>query len=881
MDPARWDRVQELFNRALELDGNERSSFLNAACAEDPPLLALVQRMLEQDSREWLLDRDVVEVAGSVSDETLSASFKEFSPYRLLRMVGEGGMGVVYLAERKDLGNRVAIKILRDAWLSPARRERFNAEQRTLAQLNHPSIARLYDASTLPDGTPWFVMEYVDGVPITDYCAHKNCSVEERLLLLRSVADAVQYAHRHGIIHRDLKPSNILVKNDGSVRLLDFGIAKQLDAEGRPATHTRTAFRQMTTAYASPEQLRGEPVGVLSDVYSLGVVLYELLAGKPPFDLSRKNLAEAEATISLVDPPKPSAVTQSAGKSSWANIDALCLKTMEKDPLRRYSSVAALIHDIDHYLNHEPLEARAESWVSSLARMARRNVRTIGMTAAAAALVAAAVAGTLFLTRKPGLAPARSKSVAVLPFENGERDHSLDYLSIALPDQISRTLDYGRRLTVRAPQLAFKFAGPGVEPAGAGRQLGVDDVVTGRFMRAGDQLQITLNLIDVETNRSIWTDVFEVPTQNVVALQGLVAAKTRRTMAPVLGVTEFASDNLPRPRNEEAYRLYLQVLPQPDLISIDPVARKRGTEMLEKSVSLDPSFSPAWVLLASIYSGNYWWGNGGKEALEKWRGANRKVLELEPDNLSFRAGILYDLAHRAVQEGGIPPGEAYRGVEDLVRRRPDSARLHFMASWILREAGLLEESARECDASMMIDAKDAGSRSCGITFMLLGKYSRAMDFLRLDAAAEISRGISLDILLREGKQRELLQSSQKVPQWSGYSMVIAYLQHHPPAEIAAAAVQMPPTPDAETNYLSATHLAYVGQIEAALTMLKRPVEEGYCSYPGMDSDPLLANVRSQPAFAQIRAAGEKCQSKFLTDRASNAPRSGTEFLIKQ
>lgn len=334
-----------MFRLTADLEENERAKLLRETCGDDGPLLAEVQRMLDQDGREWLLDHDGVEIARRVSDAALFASFNEFSPYRLLRVLGEGGTGVVYLAERKDLGNRVAIKILHVAWLSPPRRERFTGEQRTLAQLTHRSIARLYDASSLPDGTPWFVMEYVDGVSVTEHCSQKSSSIEERLRLVRAIAEAVEYAHEHGVIHRDLKPSNILAKEDGSVRLVDFGIAKQLDPVGRSVSHTRTAFRQMTTAYASPEQLRGEAVGPLTDVYSLGVVLYELLAGHAPFDLVSKNVAEAERIITMCIPAKPSAVARAYGKVSWADLDALCLKAIEKDPQRRYPSMSALIRD--------------------------------------------------------------------------------------------------------------------------------------------------------------------------------------------------------------------------------------------------------------------------------------------------------------------------------------------------------------------------------------------------------------------------------------------------------------------------------------------------------------------------------------------------------
>src|SRR5271157_3496818 len=176
MDQMRWDRVQALFHRAAELEEAERPAFLAEACGADQSLAADVRRMLEEDARASLLDRDVTEIAGEMLGESAALPLKEFGPYRILKLLGEGGMGVVYLAERSDLGNQVAIKILRDAWLSPARRERFAQEQRTLAQLNHPSIARLYDANTLADGTPWFVMEYVDGLPLTEYCEKYNCS---------------------------------------------------------------------------------------------------------------------------------------------------------------------------------------------------------------------------------------------------------------------------------------------------------------------------------------------------------------------------------------------------------------------------------------------------------------------------------------------------------------------------------------------------------------------------------------------------------------------------------------------------------------------------------------------------------------------------------
>ncbi len=402
MDSARWQRIQALFHEAAERPATEQSDFLKSACGGDESLVADVLGMLEEDARgASLLDRDVAQVAQEVLvEDSPPFPFKEFGPYRIRSLLGEGGMGVVYLAERTDLGSLVAIKILRDAWLSPARRERFASEQRTLAQLNHPFIARLYDADTLLDGTPWFVMEYVEGVPLTAYCSQHQCPIQRRLQLFRAVCETVQFAHQHAVIHRDLKPSNILVKPDGTVRLLDFGIAKQLDSHEVPIDQTQTGLRLMTPAYAAPEQIRGERVGVHTDVYALGVILYELLTGRLPFDLSNRTPGEVETIIVGQEPERPSMAAREsakpqganprippASKSSWADLDVLCLAAMHKDSQRRYRSVEALIRDVDHYLKAEPLEARPDSLGYRLAKFVRRNRRSVAATTLAFALI--------------------------------------------------------------------------------------------------------------------------------------------------------------------------------------------------------------------------------------------------------------------------------------------------------------------------------------------------------------------------------------------------------------------------------------------------------------------------------------------------------------
>src|SRR2546426_301101 len=412
MNAARWEQIQALFHEVADLPAPAQRASLEAQCAEDAALMTEVLSLLEEDARgDSLLDRDAAHVAAEVLDEGIPPALLDqtFGPYRLKQALGQGGMGVVYLAEREDLGSVAAIKILRDAWLSPDRRERFASEQRTLAQLNHPAIARLYDADTLPDGTPWFVMEYVEGVPLTEFCEQHASSIPERLRLFRAVCEAVEHAHRHLIVHRDLKPSNILVKPDGSVKLLDFGIAKQLDSLEGPVDRTRTGLRLMTPAYAAPEQILGDPVGIHTDIYTLGVVLYELLTGRLPFDLSNRTPGEAETAIIKQGRERPSAAAKekSISRRAWADLDVLCLTAMHIEPQRRYRTVEALIRDIDHYLAGEPLEARPDTFGYRLGKYVRRNGRPVSAATASFIVVVGLV---VFYTVR--LATARNAAVA-------------------------------------------------------------------------------------------------------------------------------------------------------------------------------------------------------------------------------------------------------------------------------------------------------------------------------------------------------------------------------------------------------------------------------------------------------------------------------------
>ena len=440
MDADRWERIQTLFHAAVGLSPGQRRDLLEHECGDDRGLLYEVVRMVEKDIGDaGVLDAGLGTVAEQVLAGGALAIGRQIGPWTVQRILGEGGMGTVFFATRPDLGTAAAIKVLRDSWLSPARRERFAREQHTLAHLDHPNIARLLDASTLEDGTPYFVMEYVEGLHLDEYCEVYGCDVRERLRLFRSVCEAVQFAHAHAVIHRDLKPSNVLVGSGGSVKLLDFGIARQMDEFGSDADLTRTGLRMLTPAFAAPEQLRGETPAVGADVYSLGVILYRLLSGRLPFDELPRDAAMAAHAIHR-DPVRPSLVAlrveaqegirvPGITRSAWNDLDVMCLKAVHNDLAQRYASAEALIRDVDHYLAGEPLDARPDSLsyrASKFVRKYRVPVMTTALLLIALAVLLSSFTARLAKERNAALAEAartqRTQQFLRNLFEGGDPD---------------------------------------------------------------------------------------------------------------------------------------------------------------------------------------------------------------------------------------------------------------------------------------------------------------------------------------------------------------------------------------------------------------------------------------------------------------------------
>ena len=377
--PQRWQQVKQVLSQALELDTGPRRSFLDSACASDAELRAEIDLLLDQhvDTGDDMIEQCASDAAARLRlNEGTSQEGTRLGPYKIVREIGHGGMGAVYLAERDDEQYRqqVAIKLIKPGLGGELIRKRFRNEMQILADLSHPNIARLLDGGETTDGVPYLVMEYVEGRPIDVFCDEKQLSIDERLRLFSTVCAAVQYAHQHLVIHRDIKPGNILVTEEARPKLVDFGIAKLLDQDRSDATATAMPF--MTPDYASPEQVRGVGVTTATDIYSLGVVLYELLTGRRPYSLKSSAVHEVAKAICDEDPRRPS-TTQ---KRLHADLDNIVLMAMRKEPERRYASAEQFAEDIGRHLKGLPVRARPATFSYRTGKFIRRH--KFGVTAA-------------------------------------------------------------------------------------------------------------------------------------------------------------------------------------------------------------------------------------------------------------------------------------------------------------------------------------------------------------------------------------------------------------------------------------------------------------------------------------------------------------------
>jgi DNA-binding winged helix-turn-helix (wHTH) protein/TolB-like protein len=673
-----------------------------------------------------------------------------------------------------------------------------------------------------------------------------------RLQLLADAAEAVAAAHGIDILHKDLKPGNILVATAGDgtphVRIADFGSASLLAPVRLAALGiTNLGFTQTvgdgsgsltgTPLYVAPEVLAGQSPTAASDVYSLGVLLYQLMVG----DFRRPFAPGWEADIT--DPLLREDIAAAASG----------------DPLRRFTSAAALADRV-RSLDRRRLAAQEAQQVQRAAvrRQAQASVRQRWLAFGGIAVAIVAVLALVARHSTPTPLAPQPRTVAVLSFQNTDADSRVDFLRVALADEIATTLSRTEGVAVRPFSMTSAYDTTELDVRDAGTALRADTLVTGRFRTVQDQMQITLEAIDVDSDALVWRDTIESPARSLLATHVQMALTVQGGLVPALGAS--LRDKTPEPRNDEAYELYLRS----SVLPYDPAPNPQAMAMLERAVELDPSYAPALVSLARRYYVDSHFGTGDPAMLKRAEAAAARALALDPEDVSVAGSV----ASIRLERGDV--AGAYATVAELVRRRPDNVVAQFGMSYVLRYAGLLEESATHCERAFLLDRQPLNTtlRSCSVVFSARGDFIRAHNYLNLDRESEVGKAYRIDVLVRQGRTHAALEIGiPDLPQWRPkYEVLFACIQGRPRAEIAALAGKVAAAADPEENYQSAAHLSYCGQTEAAGQLLRRAIDGNYCSFPAMASDPLFANLRSTSDYASIREAGRACQERFLAAR---------------
>jgi serine/threonine protein kinase/predicted Zn-dependent protease len=890
LSASQMAQMSRLLDEALPLDAAARRSWLERLAAEYRDIApALWEALLPGESRvaapralETLPKLPAARASGG-SARSLQAGAR-VGPYELIRALGAGGMAEVWLARRADgaMKRTVALKIPTLMLVRSELEQRFARERDILASLEHPHIARLYDAGIGPDSQPYLAMEYVEGQPLTDWCDAHRLPTTARLELCLQVLEAMQYAHDKHVVHRDLKPSNILVTDTGQVRLLDFGVAKLLEEDAVQVQLTSVYGRALTPDYASPELLRGERLDARCDIYSFGVVLYELLVGVRPYQLkSAGSVGLLEQAIASVEVEKPSAraepqaaalrasTLEGLARQLRGDLDAITVKTLAKEPAERYPSAADLAKDLRSYLERRPVAARPARFAYRLRKFVRRNRTIVVVSSAAVAAILTAFGYVAYrgtVTQAIGsnsvtvsTAAVAEKSIAVLPFVDMSEKRDQEYFSDGLSEELINHLAHSPDLKVIARTSSFQFKGKNEDARSIARKLGVDHLLEGSVRKADRALRVTVQLIRASDGAQLWSQAYDRNLVDIFKVQDEIAGE----VAQALHIT-FANSGETRSRQPdlEAYNLVLEGnyfqarWTQRDV--------ERAIQLYSRAIHVSPDYALAWARLAGAYF--------DQEALTGRASAddNRRILDALDQAIRLDPKLALAYFTRAGFELTVSWDwkAAAANVERVREIEPGNDLLPRALGGLVWTFGQVDRAVELYEKALERDPLDArilayvGDALCAAnrTGECLQSRLRLLQLHPDFGGAYSMLGTSQ---LQGGQFAEALGSMQKEPEekyrLAGLAMAYSALGRRADSD---GAVQSLEDKFASTDaYAIAEAHAFRGDIDLAFKWLDRAYSQRDPEIVSVMADPLLRNLhgdkRFQALLVKLRLASEK------------------------
>ena len=893
----RWQLLESLFYEAADLDPAARQAFLEDRCAGDAALRQEVESLLASvDQPLEFLERPIHDAAQNLVKTRRPMLLRpgtKFARYEVLATIGSGGMGQVYLADDTQLRRHIALKLLAPRLTRDEHNlRRFAQEAKAASALNHPNILTLYDFGEV-DGIHYIASEYVEGVTLRQRIQRENLQVAEVTSISIQVVSALAAAHEKGIVHRDIKPANLMVRNDGLVKLLDFGIAKLTDETvSRLGIENVSSVSQSgvvigTVRYMSPEQTRGQAVDGRSDLFSWGVVMYEMLTGQAPFQ--GETASDVIAEILKTEP----APLHNMVPGLPPQFEAIVVRAMRKNREERYPSAAEMLHDLEEFrrerefrqrLGSEGQHARSSPATGSTSLPRQPSPRldsTAPVTTADAAipysrkqflkftafaLAVLAIAGLAStpllrkLTKHPGANAPRE--LAVLPFLNLRPDPQTDFLGFSLADAIITKLGYVKALTVRPSSAIEKYRNEMVDPQKAAAELQVGTLLTGTYLRDGDQLRITAQLIDVKANNILWRDAIDLKYDRLLTLQDTVSQQIIRGLEVSLSPAEKERLRPETAVNSEAYEYYLRGI---DFYASDHFPE--AIAMLEKAVAIDPNYAPAWAHLGRAYTTNASLEFGGREQYAKAQAAYQKAIALDPGMTEariFMSNLLTDTGH---VEEAVPL------MRTLLAENPGNAEAHWELGYSYRFGGMLQESVAEAERARQNNPSVKLNSAAMNAYLYVGQYDKFLQSLPASdsviilfyhgfgeyylkhwsqASHYFDRAYELDPTELPANVGKALSYGLRGDRAKGLELLHATEKH-----ILDSGVS-----DAEGLYKVTQAYAVLGDKASAILMFHRTIEGGFFPYPYFEEDPLLENIRTEPEFGVLMREAQERHEQF-------------------